>query len=85
MNILTRLMFYSPARQWETIYEKVKAPHMCDWFATTQVITNKYLERMLLLLNSDYGAMMAFKLNRFLAKVSASRRIKYISPPCPRI
>jgi len=40
---------------------------------------------MLLLLNGDYGAMMAFKLNRFLAKVSASRRIKYISPPCPGI
>ena len=29
-NILTRLLCYSPARQRETIYEKVKAPHNCD-------------------------------------------------------
>jgi len=34
------------------------------------VITNKYLEWMLLLLNSDYGAVKkTLKLNRFLAKV----------------
>ena len=29
-NILTRLVFYSPARQKETVYEKVKARHNCD-------------------------------------------------------
>jgi len=34
------------------------------------VITNKYLEGMLLLLNSDYGTMeLTLKLNRFLGKV----------------
>jgi len=29
-NILTRLMFYTPATQRETIEEKVKAPYNCD-------------------------------------------------------
>ena len=79
-NILTRLMFYSPVRQRETVYENVKAPHNCDWTATIHVVTNKYLERMLLLLNSDYGAMKkTFKLNRSLAKVSALRHKMYIT------
>jgi len=27
---LTKLFFYSPARQWETIDETLKAPHICD-------------------------------------------------------
>ena len=47
-NILTSLMFYSPPRQREAIYEKVKAPHNCVWTATIQDIRNKYLEWMLL-------------------------------------
>jgi len=73
-DIFTRLMFYSPARQGETIYEKVKAPHNCDWTVTIHLITNKYQEWMLLLLNSDYGAMkMTLKLNRFLAVLPVRR------------
>jgi len=41
---------------------------------------------MLLLLNSDSGAMKkTFKLNRFLAKVSASRHIKCMPLPYSRI
>jgi len=40
---------------------------------------------MLLLLNSDYGAMKnTLKLNRFLAKVWASRHIKFIPTPYSR-
>jgi len=50
------------------------------------VTTNQYLEGMLLLLKSDYGAMeLTLKLNRFLAKVSASRHIKFISTPYSRM
>ena len=76
-NILTRLVFYSPARQKETVYEKVKARHNCDWTVTIHDITSKYLEWMLLLLNSDHGAKKkTLKLNRFLAKFSASKHIK---------
>jgi len=76
-NILTRLMLYSLARQRETLYEKVKAQHNCNWIVTIHDITNKYLEWMPLLLNSDYGAMKkTLKLNRFLAIFSASRHIK---------
>jgi len=70
-NVLTRLIFYSSARQSETLDENVKAPHKCDWTVTNtiHVITNIYLEWMLLLLNSDYGAMkMTLKLNRFSAE-----------------
>jgi len=41
---------------------------------------------MLLLLNIDYGAVkMTLKLNRFLAKVWASRHMKFISAPFPRM
>jgi len=41
---------------------------------------------MLLLLNSDYGAVKkTLKLNRFLPIFSASRHIKCISPPYSRI
>ena len=44
------------------------------------------LDWMLLLLNSDYGTMeKILKLNRFLAKVWASRHIKFISPPYSRM
>jgi len=69
-NILKRLIFYLPARKRETIDENVKAPHHCDWTVARHVITNKDLGGMLLLLNSDYGAMKkSLKLNRFLAKV----------------
>jgi len=40
---------------------------------------------MLLLLNSAYDAMnKTLKLNRFVAKVWASRPIKCMSPPCSR-
>jgi len=52
----------------------------------SQYITNKYLESILLLLNSDYGAVKkTWKLNRFLAKVSASRNIKFMSTPYSRM
>jgi len=79
-NILTRLFFYSPARQRETVDENVKAPHNCDWTATIHVITNEYLKWMLLLLSSDYSAMKkVLKLNRFLAKVWTSRHKIYIA------
>jgi len=38
-----------------------------------------------LLLNSDHGAMKkTLKLNRFVARFSASRHIKCISPPYSR-
>jgi len=41
---------------------------------------------MLLLLNSDDGAMKkTLKLNRFLAKFLAWRHIKFISPPYSRM
>jgi len=54
----------------EIIDENVNASHNCDWTATIHVVTNKYLEWMLLLLDSYYGAMKkTLKLNRFLAKV----------------
>jgi len=55
--ILTRLIFYSPARWREIIDQSVKAPHNRDWTVAIHVITNTYLEWTLLLLNSDYGAM----------------------------
>ena len=81
-NILTRLIFYSPARQRESVDENVKAPQNCDWTVTIHVITNKYLEWMLLLLNSDYSATKkTLKLNRFLAKVWDSRHIKCMLQP----
>jgi len=79
-NILKSLIFYSPARQREIIDENVKAPHNCDWTVTIHVITYKYLEWMLLFLNSDYGAMKkTLKLNRSLAKVWASRHKIYLT------
>jgi len=41
---------------------------------------------MLLLLNSDYSAIKkTVKLNRFLAKVSASRHMKCMPPPYSRM
>jgi len=41
---------------------------------------------MILLLNSDYGAVKkTLKLNRFLAKVRASRHLKFISTPYSRM
>jgi len=41
---------------------------------------------MLLLLNSDYGAVKkTLKLNRFLAEVWASRHTKFISTPYSRM
>jgi len=41
---------------------------------------------MLLLLNSDYGAMKrSLKLNRFLAKVWASRHIKCLTAICTHV
>ena len=41
---------------------------------------------MLSLLGTDYGAMKkSLKLNRFLAKVWASRHIKFISTPYSRM
>jgi len=41
---------------------------------------------MVFLLNSDYGAMeKTVKLNRFLAKVWASRHAKFFSPPYSRM
>ena len=58
----------------------MKAPHNCDWTVTIHVTTNKYLEWTPLLLNRGYGAVKkTFKLNRFLAKVWASRREMYIT------
>jgi len=85
-DILKILIFYTLTRHREIIDENVKAPHNCDWTITIHVITNKYLERMLLLLNSYYGAMKkTLNLNRFLAKVWASRYIKFISPSYSRI
>jgi len=54
----------------EIIDENVQAPHNYDWTATIHVITNQYLEWMLLLLDSYYGAVKkTLKVNRFLAKV----------------
>jgi len=79
-NILKRLVFCLPARWREIIDENVKAPHNCNWTVTMHVITNKYLEWMLLLLNSDYGAVKkTLKLNRFLAKVWASKHKIYLN------
>jgi len=64
----------------EIIDENVKAPHNCDWTVTIHVIANEYLEWMLLLLNSEYGAMKkTLKLNRLLAKVWASRHKIYLN------
>jgi len=41
---------------------------------------------MLLLVNSDYGAMKkSLKLNRFLAKLWDSRHAKFISTPYSRM
>jgi len=85
-NVLTRLIFYSPARQRETIDENVKAPQNCDWTVTIHVITNKNLEWMLLLLNSDYGAMKKTETEScFLAKLWDSRHMKGMSTPYSRM
>jgi len=85
-NILTRLIFYSPARKRETDDDNVKAPHNFDWTVTIHVIANEYPEWMPLFLNSDYSAMKkTLKLHCFLAKVWASTHIQFISPPYSRI
>jgi len=70
----------------KVIDENVKAPHKCELGITRHVITNKYLEWMLLLLNSDYGSLKkALKLNHFLGKDRALRHIKCISSLYSRI
>jgi len=65
---LTRLIFYSPAGKGKPLMKTLRL-HISVIEQSIRVITNKYLEGMLLLLSCHYRTVKTLKLNRFLAKV----------------
>jgi len=55
-NYVTGLIFVFAAR-WTEIIDENEIPDNCDWNVTIYVITDKYLEWMLFLLNSNHDVV----------------------------
>ena len=65
-------------QHWFLLAGKVTGNHWWKRYVTVYAITNYYLELMPLFPNSDCGVQKTLELDRFLAKVWATRHIKSI-------